>query len=276
MVAGHQTGGVPSTNEPPPIAVLEAFGVSGPVQRLDGGAGSSFAVGDAVLKPAGDDDEAGWVQELTAQLVPDGFRIAPPIRASDGSWTSDGWVASERIAGLRPAAPDWGAVIEAGHRFTRGADAVTSLDREFFGRRTHRWAVADRCAWGEEDLRVATDGQPLLDALRATFGPAATGRAVIHADLSGNVHLDPDGTLVVLDISPYLRPATWAEAIVLVDAVLWWDTPAPTLDPFAHRTGGVDLLARAAVFRLAAELLDPGSRPVLAPYERLTHLLTGR
>lgn len=79
---------------------------------------------------------------------------------------------------------------------------------------------------------------------------------LIHGDLSGNVLLGRGLVPTVIDVSPYWRPAAYADAVVAVDAFLWWRAD-PEILPLAHPSGlGAtswrSLLARAFVFRLLA------------------------
>lgn len=261
----------------PPAEVLEAFGLGGAARRLDGGAGGAHVVGDVVLKRADDEDEAAWVQELAARLVPTGFRLAAPVPTVDGRWSHASWTACEWLPGLRPAAPDWAVVVSAGRRFTDAANAVTGLSTDLLSARCHRWARADRSAWDEEELHL--DGPPgvVLERLRSLTGEPDPSRVIVHGDLTGNVHLDGAGVPVVLDLSPYLRPARWSEAIVLADALLWWDAPWSLAATFTAERPGRDLLARALVFRLLAEPWKsdgPGAAGNLGRFDRVVRLLS--
>lgn len=260
---------------PPSNHVLRAFGVRGPVRPLAGGQGHAFVVDDAVLKQADDPDEAAWVQDLASRLDPTGFRLAPPIAASDGAWVHDSWTACELLPGLVAAAPDWEAIIAAGRCFVEATDEVSGLATDVLGRRTSRWARADRCAWGEEDVELAAPAQRLLTSFAELTGVGNDERRIVHADLTGNVHLDRDGRPVILDISPYLRPLRWSEAVVVADAVTWWGGSLDVATAFVATDGGLDLLARALIFRLVAEQLGelPAEPSTLTPYERvLAHL----
>ena len=116
-----------------------------------------------------------------------------------------------------------------------------------------------------------------MDAAVALFGDLIGGRdrQVVHADLAGNVHLDEDGTAVVLDLSLYVRPVRWGDAVVVADAVTWLDGDPALATAFAGDAEGLDLLARALAFRLVAEQLGPlaGESGSLDPYERILRLL---
>ena len=145
--------------------------------------------------------------------------------------------------------------------------------------RDDRWAVGDRVAFGDPvAIATAVPGGDARADLARRAGRAARGAArgrrgrprplqLVHGDLAGNVLLDATGTPVVIDFAPYWRPARWAEAVCVLDAVLWWDAPVHALDDWA---GGADAVAllRAAVFRVVSD--GPGCRvdryaAVLAP-----------
>jgi uncharacterized protein (TIGR02569 family) len=240
--------------------VLEAFGCSGPIRLVPGGQGRTLLSDDVALKPADCPEETAWAQELLDLMEPDGFRIATPLRARSGAWVHEGWAAHRFVSGLRPLATAWDDVIAAGLAF---GDAATRAWRAHgaseLPARGPRWATADRVAWDEVSLAAPPEVAELCERLRASCGPIDGRREVVHGDLSGNVFVAADGVPVVLDFSPYLRPRSWAAAIVTADAVLWHGAPPALLSAFAHsESGRRDLAARALLFRLVADLLAPG------------------
>lgn len=264
----------------PPEHVRRAFG--GPVgvpEPLAGGEGRSWRCGGVVLKPAGDPDGTPWLSEILADLAEDGFRLARPVRADDGRWAVDGWSATRWVAGETGPAGHWAEVLAAGralHRALAGFPRPAALDR-----REDRWARADRAAWGE----TPADLDPALHAvaarLRALTEPADTPAQLVHGDLSGNVLLARGLPPAVIDVSPYWRPAAYAEAVVVADGVLWWGEGRELLDA-AGPAGDPGLVARGVLFRLhdldehrrvAGLPVDEGAR---APYERAADLLEGR
>src|SRR4051794_23681066 len=248
--------------------VLAAFGLSGLSRVLPGGQQEAHRVDDVVLKPAVNDAEATWTQELLRGLDQDGFRCADPIPTLDGRWTEGGWIANRFIPGLRPAAPDWDRVADAGLVFSDAAQAARPADDAPLSRRTHRWAVADRVAWGEQTIDLPGPANDVLEELTARLVEVVPRAVqVVHGDLSGNVFLDEHDEAVVLDVSPYIRPRDWATAIVVVDAVLWCGAEASVLRSFASDAGRTDLAIRALIFRLAAERPEEaGSKATVATY----------
>ncbi|MFN8147897.1 MAG: hypothetical protein U0R76_10570 [Candidatus Nanopelagicales bacterium] len=90
--------------------------------------------------------------------------------------------------------------------------------------------------------------------------------------------LGPGLVPTVIDLSPYRRPAAYADAVVAVDAFLWWRTDPEVLQ--LARPSGLSapswrsLLARALVFRLLA-FDEPNRDPddVATELPRYTELL---
>jgi uncharacterized protein (TIGR02569 family) len=261
----------------PAESVVRAFGVrAGPVP-LPGGERLSFRVGPLVLKRVHDVMEAAWTQELLAHVEPNGFRVATPVPAIDGTWIVDAWAASEFIAGLEPVAPRWELIIEWGLRFGAAADRALPTDESALDDRTHRWAAAERVAWGEAAVNLSAEAAAVQEELADLLLPdPSRERRFVHGDLTGNVFVDPAGCPVVLDVSPYLRQARWAAAIVVADSVLWHDADPAIAREFAALPDDRDLLGRALIFRFVAEQLaaNPRHGAKLEPYRHLISVLS--
>lgn len=236
----------------PPRRVLDAFGLTGAIERLPGGQGGSVRVGPAVLKPAEDPAEAGWAADLLAGIDEVGFRVARPLGAADGRWVVDGWSATALVPGVTGPAGRWDELLVAAEAFHA---ALRSAPRpDFLDARSHRWARADRVAWGEADVVPVPGVGPLLDRLRRLLRPVDAPCQPVHGDLAGNVLFAPGLAPAVIDLSPYWRPVAYAHAVVAVDGVLWSGADPSLL----RRTGGVadggvdraQMLTRALLFRL--------------------------
>ncbi|WP_242441992.1 aminoglycoside phosphotransferase [Streptomyces sp. CB02460] len=261
---------MPSSAVPSP-AVLDAFGVEGAAVPLAGGQGWSVRVGGFVFKPAeGTDDEVEWAASLFEQLASGhGFRVPLPLRAADGRSVVDGWTASEFLTGQSGPEGHWTGVLDAGRAFH---EALRSMPRpEFLGQHSHPWAVADRVAWGEQDLDVIDDlAVPFSHLLELRRPLAQDSAQLIHGDLTGNVLFAPDQAPVVIDFSPYWRPPMFAEAIVVADGLLWFDLPPDLLAARGDHPDWPQMLIRALIFRLVAhsESADPQGRAQPGEAER--------
>lgn len=235
-----------------PSHVQRAFGLAGLPVALAGGSGTSVRVGGGVLKPAGDVREAEWSAELLSRLREHGFRVARPLRAGDGSWVVDGWSATTFVEGQPGPAGRWDELFRAAGAFHAALSDESCPD--FLARRRHRWAVADRVAWGEESPDPVPEVKPLLEDLLGHLhasAPVGVPR-LVHGDLCGNVLFAPGLAPAIIDFSPYWRPAGYASAIVAVDGVLWHDAGVALLERAAEEAGTVQALVRALVFRLIA------------------------
>jgi len=131
--------------------------------------------------------------------------------------------------------------------------------------RSDRRAVAERVAFDEAPVPALDPGVADLVARARALGPAPAadhaatdGEAplgpaqLVHAELAGNVLLDPSGAPVVIDVAPAWRPARWADAVCVLDAVLRQEAPHAVLHRWAHGPDRVAMV-RAIVFRLLSD-----------------------
>jgi uncharacterized protein (TIGR02569 family) len=251
--------------------VLAAFGAHEEPVALAGGEGVAFRAGALVLKRVHDVGEAEWTQATLSRIDQDGFRVPPPIPATTGRWVHDRWSANEFVPGLHPAAPRWDDIIEQGLRFGEAAERARPADSDALDARTHRWAIADRVAWSEADVRLSPEATHVRRHLAELLTPdPGSERHFVHGDLAGNVFVDGVGRAVILDVSPYLRHRRWAAAVVVADAVCWHGAESSVARGFAADSDDRDLLGRALIYRLVAEQLasEPQRRATLGPYRR--------
>jgi len=254
----------------PPGAVLDAFGVHHEPRPL---ATPTWLAGDVVLKPDTDPSLQAWLGTEVARVVRDGFRLAEPLPAADGSWVVQGWSASRWVAGASvpttvPSAERWRQALEGGRAFHR---AVSHLDRPaFVDGRDSWWARADRRAWGESGPvhpvpPLAATARLLEAACRPLGEPQ-----VVHADLGGNVLLAGGLDPAVIDVSPYWRPTPYAEGVLVADALCWHGAEPTLLDELDV---SVPAVARAMLFRLwtTHERVLAGVRPDELAVEALAY-----
>jgi uncharacterized protein (TIGR02569 family) len=244
----------------PSSEVLSAFGLPTVTPRLlADGSGMSWSVAGAILKPALDPLEAQWTAELYAGLPEQGFRVPRPLRTATGSYLQDGWCAWKFISGSHHNAGDWPALLAcciAFHTALAGIDPPGFLAME-----RHHWALADRIAWGEERPGPRWSLLAAITELQAQLDDAdrRLPRQLIHGDFTGNLLYAQDLAPAVIDFSPFWRPAAYAMAIALADALAWHNAPDSLFDE-ARSHGVTDsLIRRAVIFRLAACCASPDS-----------------
>jgi len=246
----------------PVAAVLTAFGASGDLEAIPGGEGSTWRAGSIVFKRAPGVEEWRWLGEHLPSVREEGFRLAKPMPALDRRWVVEGWGALAWLSGSPPVQTRWGDVLGLSDRLHL---AMRDLPKpSFVERRTHPWSIGDRVAWGEAGSPVHHD---LLDRLLALRRHVDLGSQLVHGDLSGNVLFAEDLPPAVIDPTMYWRPAGYAGAIVVGDAVRWEGAdPDALLEAVAHLDAFPQLYVRACIFRLVASLLFGGGD--LDPYAR--------
>ena len=234
----------------PPDGVLAAFGCDVAPMRLAGGQGGTWRSGEVILKPTDNPDEIAWLAGLPAQVEQAGFRIARCMPAASGAWVVGGWFAQAAIAGDH-AKGRWREVLAACDAFHA---AAAHLPRPaFLDARTDSWAVADRVAWQEAPLAPYPAVAPALSRLSAALTPVDLPSQVIHGDFGGNVLFAAGLAPGVIDIAPYWRPAGFAAAVVVVDAIVWEGAGPDLLDAVAG-IPQIGQLLLCAEFRRIMEL----------------------
>jgi uncharacterized protein (TIGR02569 family) len=263
---------------PPPDEVLAAFGVAGcPVVRLAGGQGTTWRAGEAVLKPAGPGvpgvPELEWLAGEYSQIRGAGFRIARQRRAVTGAVCLDGWSATGYVAG-RHAARRWADAIAVGEQLHA---ALAGLPRPgFLDQRDSPWDTGDRVAWGEiPAARFARVRH--IRQLAAAIRPVTAPSQLIHGDLGGNVLYHDVLPPAVIDFSAYWRPAAFASAIVIADALVWENADTSILPAVSHIHDFGQYLLRALIYRVITESIlgkpEPGEQGSRHdPYAAAVHL----
>jgi uncharacterized protein (TIGR02569 family) len=252
-------------SDAPPDHVLDLFAAQGVLEPLAGGKDTSWRAGDLVLSPGRDASQLAWLAPVQARLavrlddeVPSSLRLSLPVPARDGSLVVDGWAATRFEPGTTPC-HDLATLRATAHLLHARLASVVPLRPAELDARADQWAVAERWAYdGAAAARAAQDRPEqglaeVVDGLVAALDDTDLGREqVVHADLAGNVLLDASGVPLVIDLSPAWRSPLWAEAICVLDAVLWLDAPLEALDEWRSGVPRQAML-RAALFRVFAD-----------------------
>ena len=197
----------------------------------DGG----WLCGDVVLSAVADHARAAWSAKVRENLEVDGVRLARPVRSTDGRYVVSGWRADTFIVGSPEPRHD--EVVSMSCRLHA---ATASLERPRFLAQppVPPWAevdvfvAADRAAWETVPLRIAKgveqletptpDGRKSLEliaGLATLRKPVQSPDQLVHGDLFGTVLFSGSMAPGITDITPYWRPAAWAAAVAVVDAI---------------------------------------------------------
>lgn len=256
-----------------PPHVRSAFGVSEVEPRPVVWAGRrAWRCGDLLLRPVPDKVVAAWSAGVLDGLKVDGLRIAQPVRSSDGRWVVGGWAANRYVAGT--VEPRYDAVLTAG---TRLHDALADVERpRILDGRDDLATRSAAAAFGERRavLDPATGGT-LFTQLAAYRTPVRMPSQLVHPELFGAVLFDERGTPALIELAPCWRPAPWAIAVVVVDAVAWGGGDPGLLERWTGADEWPQALLRAVLFRLALHAQHPEASPrTLEGLERAAGLVS--
>ncbi len=263
-------------DERPPEHVLAAFGLKGhDPEPLGDGWDGGWRSGEIVLTMVADPARAAWSAKVRENLFVDGLRLARPVRSTDGRYVVAGWRADTYVAG-RPE-PRHDEVVSAGVRLH---EATANLERPRFLTRApvppwtdvDVFTAADRAAWEDRPLHNLPPGAPVppetedRDQSREVLGqlaglrkPTTSHPQLVHGDLYGTVLFAGTAAPGITDITPYWRPASWAAAVAVVDALAWGEADDELIERWETLPEWPQMLLRALMFRLAVHALHPRS-----------------
>jgi uncharacterized protein (TIGR02569 family) len=257
----------------PPAQVLTTFGLTAhPPIAMEG---VGWRVGEVVLTLVPDRARAAWSATARENLYVEGMRIARPMRASDGRYVVSGWRADTYVAGSpEPRHDEVLAVADRLHaataklerpRFLLQPPAPPFTDVDVF-------IAADRAAWEDTPLRSARaagmpepeseDGRRSLSELKTLAGfrrPVDLPSQLVHGDLFGTVLFAGAAAPAITDIVPYWRPASWASAVIVVDALAWGGAEDELVERWSDNREWSQMMLRATMFRLAVHAMHPRS-----------------
>ncbi|SIS05372.1 TIGR02569 family protein [Williamsia sterculiae] len=270
------------TTVEPPEHVLQTFGLTGsaPIELGDPWQGG-WRVGEVVLSIVPDHARAAWSAGVREDLYVEGARVARPVRGTDGRYVVSGWRADTYLAGHpEPRHDEVVSLANRLHELTekwerprfllqQPAPPITDVDV---------FSAADRGAWDDNPLRAARaagmdmptspDGVTSLE----TIGTLATLRKridvpsqLVHGDLFGTVLFAGAAAPGLTDIVPYWRPASWAAAVVVVDALAWGDADAELVQRWSDLPEWGQMMLRATMFRLGVHAFHPRSTAEALP-----------
>lgn len=275
----------------PSARVLDLFAVPAAPRPIAGGAGHSVVAGDLVLSPGRDPETCAWLSPVLARLAVAldedpgrqrrDLRLAMPVPARNGEWVVEGWGASRFEPGTTDC-DDLEVTLAAGRLLHARLASWVATRPARLAERDDRWALAERAAFGSPTgcwnpacpVEPGSELAELLEELGHARTDQSIGRdQLVHADLAGNVLLDAAGAPVVIDLAPAWRPVLWAEAVAVLDAVLWSGADVGRMAAFGSGAARQAML-RAALFRLLSDVPADVMRyravlsPVLAPESR--------
>ncbi|KAI1865361.1 uncharacterized protein JN550_008409 [Neoarthrinium moseri] len=266
--------------------ILRAFGLNGVPEPLAGGMGLCFRIGNVVLKPTDDKHEAQGVSELTAHLlsnVSSEYRLSRPIPIirDAAKYVHSGWTASTFLEGSSGSKPRIAETLSVSRAFHRDLAMAYFKKPRFVDERINRWSESDRVTWGEKaledvdnvDFVILEILNPTLEQLKEMMEPLPRDleSQLMHADLAGNVLFDDQSGLApaIIDLTMYWRPAAYAEAIMVVDGIMWHGEGKELIELCGTGQVWIQLLIRALYWREITFAIDPDEQFISANFGRV-------
>ncbi|MDV6013860.1 TIGR02569 family protein [Haloechinothrix sp. LS1_15] len=252
----------------PPDHVCAAFGVDAEALRPAAG-GAEWQAGSIVLRPVSDKAETAWLARTVRTLDVPGVSLARPVRATDGRQIIGGWIAYRGLdddPAAQPSPPRFHDLVLASVKLHQALAGIPCP--EFLQRRYGTLATADRLAWGEAEIELdETAGGRWFEILAASLRPVTLPDQVVHGDLYRSVRWVAGKGPLVVDFVPFYRPAEWATALVVVDAVARGGAGTGLIHSWSHLPEWSQMLLRAVLYRLASHAIEPAADP--APLDGL-------
>lgn len=233
-------------NKAPAKDVIKAFGGKSEAINLPGGEGSSYRVDDIVLKPVYSKDQTVWNANILSNIRENGFRVSRPIKSINGTWTYKGWHAFKFQEG-EEVRGNWNKKIEVSKKFHEALREIQKPD--FIGNRNNPWESADISVW-QGDLSFKPEIRKYTNSLIKLKKPVCIQEQLIHGDMTGNILFHQKLKPLVIDFSPYWRPANYAIAIIITDSIVWEKAPDSLLNSLSNTHENNQLLIRAILWRI--------------------------
>lgn len=232
-------------------------------EQLGAAWGFGIRLGQKVFTPVVSPPAAAWSAKVRGQISAPEFRVARPVRSTDGRVVVGGWSASYFAVGQPAARVD--ETVRVGLALDRALADIAPVTRG--NEEDPRLAVfqrADAWAWAHEPHQAAaSDPQRVADALtiaqrlHAVCEPLDAPAQSCHADLLATTLFRGSHPPVITDVVCVHRPAGYTAALAMVDGLV-----AGLVDPGIIRRFGYiphlhTLLRRAVLYRMYVRLYHP-------------------
>ena len=231
----------------PSKMVLESFGARSEPKRLPGGEGNTFLADGIIFKKSFNDDEVIWIAKHYSEIKQNGFRIARPIVSKNGGLIIDSWTAQENLEG-KEIAGRWEEKVQISQNLHKALKNFPMPN--FVHERQDSYAVANRMAWGELPLEIHPKLQQYIDRLLPFLRPITLTPQLVHGDLTGNILFADGKDPAIIDFSLYWRPAEFAAAVIIVDALSWEGADESVIALVSDMREYEQMLVRAEIWRI--------------------------
>ncbi|MFC6318372.1 TIGR02569 family protein [Corynebacterium gerontici] len=254
-----------------PEYIRQAFHASeGESQRLGVAWDYGWKVGNVVFSTVLSPNRAVWSARLREKLQVEQLRVSQPVRSTDSRFMNAGWRANVFIEGEPAARAD--EVVSAAVRLDTALSQLETPEPLREVDAGDAFSVADRAAWSEDPVAVATglfqrdSGLDGFEAVQARTRRALAMRMihsiaprlehvdadvqVCHADAFGTTLFSGTQVPALSDVVPVVRPFGYSAAIAAFDALVLQSVDEGILRRYMHIPNFDQLVLRAATYRL--------------------------
>ena len=228
--------------------ILDAFGLEGEGKPIEGGQNESRLYGDVVLKPVFDASYYSQVSEIFNSIQPSSYRISRPIQTKSGEYVAYGFGATK----YEPGYDDPTALREK-IQVTRALNKdLVEIEITELPVTEDPWTKANKVLWRNQPIPEEWPDiqKSFFLGLMKKFEPIKDDYQIIHGDLGGNILFHKTLKPLVIDFSPTIAPAKYAEAILVCDSIAWAGQRLECLSLLGDLMEYKPFLQRAIVFRV--------------------------
>jgi uncharacterized protein (TIGR02569 family) len=218
---------------------------------LQGGRGQTYRVGNIVIKPTINHFETEEMAHILFQLPHSNeVRFPKPVQSIQGNWVEDGFEAWSWLEGKEEDGryADKIKICDAFSKLFVGVNKPKFIDAK-----TDSWAMADRVGWDEITAEYEPEFQKMIDVIRSKLKPVTLEQQIIHGDIVGNIIFNEKEGPAVIDVTLYWRPADYAKALLVLEAICWENADVSTYQLIKDVEHLEYLMYRAALVKIAEQ-----------------------
>lgn len=220
---------------------------------MPGGQNESVRAGDLVLKPVHEPEKYLWLSECLNEIDFEELQVAVPIRSRDGNYIENS-IGATRYYEATFLRNRLETKLDTCRRLNKMISNVPKP--EDFDSWQNPWTKAQDLAWSyskNSNLEIPEEIKSLLNMREKVEMP----NQLVHVDLAGNILFDANQKPVIIDFTPGFYPKEYAEVLLLVDSIAWYDASIEILE-LLTLTGRLkqQIILRALIFRLCVPLFS--------------------
>lgn len=230
---------------------IAKFTIVNSAQRLAGGQNESLRVGNLVLKQVYEAEKYIWLGTSLNQIDFRDLQVAVPVKSRQGNFVEDNIGATEYFE-AQFFSDRLGQKLKACRKLN---SIISNISKPSgFDSWENPWTKAQGIAWSQStssDLEIPAEIKSLLNMRSRLEMP----NQLVHVDLAGNILFDKNENPVVIDFTPGFYPKEYAEVLLLVDSIAWYNASIDSLKlSDLPQDLKKQLVLRALIFRLSVPL----------------------